>query len=147
MAADQSMPILVVTDNQTTVCIITNLLKQIGYASIDVAASSAAALGKTRGKNYRLVIADWRLQQTPGRDVLAEIRADAQFDRAPILMLAPQSQAANIGAVLSASCHGYLFMPFNATTLQNKIDAALAAYDPFAGNGFTTPAAALLPLA
>lgn len=145
MAADQSMPILVVTDNPTTVCIVTNLLKQIGYASIDVAASAAA--GKTRDKCYRLVIADWRLQQTQGRDVLAEIRADAQFDRAPILLLAPQSQAANIGAVLSAGCHGYLFMPFNATTLQNKIDAALAAYDAFAGNGLTTPAAALLPLA
>jgi len=144
MAADQSMPILVVADYQTTVCIVTNLLKQIGYACIDVAASGPAALGKMRNKSYGLVIADWRLQQSPRGEVLAEIRAGAQFDRTPILMLAPQSQAAHVGAVLAAGCDGYLFMPFNAATLQNTIDATIAAHPGFAGSGLTTQADALL---
>jgi two-component system chemotaxis response regulator CheY len=145
MAPDRSMAILVVADYQTTVCIVTDLLRQIGYADIDVAGSAAAALAKLRGKAYGLIIADWWLEHAPASELLAEMRAGPRLDRTPVLMLAPQSQAANVAAAMAAG-GSYLFKPFNASTLQSKIEAALAAPPAVAAN-FTTPADVLLPLA
>lgn len=142
MTADRSLPILMVADYQTTVCIVTNLLRQIGHANIDVAASAAAARCRLRGKSYALVIADSALARSTGGDVVAEIRADARFERMPVLVLAPQSQAALLDAATASD--GYLFMPFNAATLRSRIGAVLAP-PPITGARLTSPAGASPP--
>ena len=48
MAIDLSMPVLVVDDHGTMICILRNLLKQIGFEDVDEAADGSAALAKMR---------------------------------------------------------------------------------------------------
>ena len=139
MTAEQYPAILVVADYQTTVCIVSNVLRQIGYADIDVVANVAAAKCKLRDKSYGLVIADSALAHNVGEDFAAEIRSGALLDGTRLLVLAPQSQKALLGPAASDS---YLFMPFNAATLQRRIAAALTLPAVVAGEPFTTSAGA-----
>ena len=66
MAVDYAMPVLVVDDYNTMVRIIRNLLRQLGFETIDEAVDGSSALAKMRQHRYGLVISDWNMQPMTG---------------------------------------------------------------------------------
>ncbi len=123
MAIDWSMPVLVVDDHGPTICILRNLLKQIGFEDIDAAADGAAALAKMRDKTYGLVIADWNSAPMTGHELLQTIRADPALAKTPFIMVTPETRTENVIAATQAGVDGCILKPFNARTLLNKIEA------------------------
>jgi two-component system chemotaxis response regulator CheY len=123
MAVDHSMPILVVDDYTTMVRIIRNLLKQIGFENVDDASDGSAALIKLRSKKYGLVISDWNMAPMTGYDLLKEVRSDPALARTPFIMVTAESKTENVIAAKKAGVNNYIVKPFNAQTLQHKIDA------------------------
>jgi two-component system chemotaxis response regulator CheY len=123
MAVDHSMPILVVDDYTTMVRIIRNLLKQIGFENVDDASDGSAALTKLRAKKYGLVISDWNMAPMTGYDLLKEVRSDPALARTPFIMVTAESKTENVIAAKKAGVNNYIVKPFNAQTLQHKIDA------------------------
>ena len=123
MAIDLSMPILVVDDYSTMIRIICNLLKQLGYQNIDNANDGATALAKMRAKRYGLVISDWNMEPMSGYDLLKEVRADAALATTPFIMITAESKTENVIAAKKAGVNNYIVKPFNAQTLQSKIEA------------------------
>jgi two-component system chemotaxis response regulator CheY len=123
MAADISMPILVVDDYKTMVRIIRNLLKQLGFQHVDDAADGTEALSKMREKKYGLVISDWNMEPMTGYELLKEVRGDTQLSRTPFIMVTAESKTENVVAAKKAGVDNYIVKPFNAQTLKSKIDA------------------------
>jgi two-component system chemotaxis response regulator CheY len=123
MAADVSMPILVVDDYKTMVRIIRNLLKQLGFQHVDDAADGTEALSKMREKKYGLVISDWNMEPMTGYELLKEVRGDTQLSRTPFIMVTAESKTENVVAAKKAGVDNYIVKPFNAQTLKSKIDA------------------------
>jgi len=123
MAVDLSMPILIVDDYHTMVRIIRNLLKQLGFQDIDEAADGSAALTKMRAKKYALVISDWNMEPMTGYDLLKEMRADPAFGKTRFIMVTAESKTENVIAAKQAGVDNYIVKPFNAQTLQHKIQA------------------------
>ena len=123
MALDRSMPILVVDDYNTMIRIIRNLLKQIGFADIDDAADGSAALARMREKKYGLVISDWNMEPMTGYELLKEVRADPGLSKTPFIMVTAESKTENVIAAKKAGVNNYIVKPFNAQTLQSKIEA------------------------
>src|SRR6266699_1841606 len=113
MAVDLSMSVLVVDDYNTTIRIIRNLLKQLGFENIDDASDGSAALNKMRTKRYGLVISDWNMEPMTGYDLLREVRADPNLATTPFIMIAAKKAGVN----------NYIVKPFNAATLKTKIEA------------------------
>jgi two-component system, chemotaxis family, chemotaxis protein CheY len=126
MAVDLSMPVLVVDDYNTMIRIIRNLLKQIGFQDIDDAADGTAALGKMREKRYGLVISDWNMEPMTGYELLKEVRLDPGLARTPFIMVTAESKTENVIAAKKAGVNNYIVKPFNAQTLQSKIEAVFA---------------------
>ena len=126
MAVDLSMPVLVVDDYNTMIRILRNLLKQLGFQDIDDAADGSAALDKMRRKKYGLVISDWNMEPMTGYDLLKEVRADVGLARTPFIMVTAESKTENVIAAKKAGVNNYIVKPFNAQTLQNKIEAVFA---------------------
>jgi two-component system chemotaxis response regulator CheY len=116
MAVDLSMPVLVVHDYPTMGSIVTNVLRQIGFAHIDGAGNGQKALRKLSAKNYGLVISDDAMAPMTGEELLRAIRARPKTARMPFLLLSSQNQAERAHIVAK---------PFNAQTLQDKIAAVL----------------------
>ena len=123
MAVDLSMPVLVVDDYSTMIRIICNLLKQLGYQNIDNANDGATALAKMRSKRYGLVISDWNMEPMSGYDLLKQVRADPQLATTPFIMITAESKTENVIAAKRAGVSNYIVKPFNAQTLQSKIQS------------------------
>jgi len=126
MAIDLSMPVLVVDDHGTMICILCNLLKQIGFEDIDAAADGSAALTKMRDKKYGLIISDWNMTPMTGCELLRRLRADPTLSQTLFIMVTPETKTENVIAAEQAGVDGYILKPFNARTLQNKIQAVLS---------------------
>ncbi|HZS65052.1 MAG TPA: response regulator [Xanthobacteraceae bacterium] len=130
MAVDLSMPILVVDDYNTMIRILRNLLKQLGFQDIDDATDGSAALTKMRQKHYGLIISDWNMEPMTGYDLLKAVRSDPSLAPTPFIMVTAESKTENVIAAKKAGVNNYIVKPFNAQTLQNKIEAVFG--DPHA---------------
>ena len=123
MAIDRNMPVLVVDDYQTMVQIIRNLLKQLGFVSVDEASDGSAALDMIRQKHYGLVISDWHMEPMTGYELLREVRADDLLSRTPFIMVTAEARTEKMIAAKKAGANNYIVKPVNAATLKSKIDA------------------------
>ncbi|PZQ16189.1 MAG: two-component system response regulator [Ancylobacter novellus] len=123
MALDHSMPVLIVDDYSTMLRIIRNLLKQIGFEDVDEATDGSAALTKMRDKKYGLVISDWNMEPMTGIELLKEVRADDSLNRTPFIMVTAEAKTENVILAKKAGVNNYIVKPFNAQTLQSKIEA------------------------
>ena len=125
MAANRSMPILIVDDYKTMLRIIRNLLKQLGFENVDEATDGAAALSKLREKGYGLVISDWNMEPMTGLQLLKEVRSDTQLRSMPFIMVTAESKKENVVTAKQAGVSNYIVKPFNAATLKLKIESVL----------------------
>jgi two-component system chemotaxis response regulator CheY len=123
MAADPSMPILVVDDYNTMIRIIRNLLRQLGFENVDDAPDGSVALAKMHDKHYSLVISDWNMEPMSGYELLKRIRSDPQLTATPFIMVTAESKTENVIAAKQAGVSNYIVKPFNADTLRTKIES------------------------
>ncbi len=122
---DTSLDVLIVDDYKTMLRIIRNLLKQIGFENVDEAADGTEALSKLRAKRYGLVISDWNMSPMTGLELLQAVRADAKLATLPFIMITAESKTENVVAAKQAGVSNYIVKPFNAETLQGKIEKVL----------------------
>ena len=122
---DTSLDVLIVDDYKTMLRIIRNLLKQIGFENVDEASDGTEALGKLRAKRYGLVISDWNMSPMTGLELLQAVRADAKLATVPFIMITAESKTENVVAAKQAGVSNYIVKPFNAETLQGKIEKVL----------------------
>lgn len=127
MAADRDTAILVVDDFSTMVRIVRTLLHRLGFRNVDAAEGGEAALQRLRERPYGLVISGWTPGRMSGLDLLRRLRADAGLRDTPFIIAAPNSRTERLVAAAKAGADGHLVKPFNGRTLQNRIEAALAA--------------------
>jgi two-component system chemotaxis response regulator CheY len=125
MAGFEDMRILVVDDYSTMRRIIRNLLNQLGYADVDEAEDGSVALQKMRSSNYNLVISDWNMEPMTGYELLKEVRADDKLKSTPFILVTAESKTENVVAARKAGVDNYIVKPFNAATLQQKINAVI----------------------
>ena len=123
MAVDLTTPVLVVDDYSTMVRIIRNLLRQLGFEHIDDANDGTEALEKMRQRKYGLVISDWNMEPMTGYDLLQQVRSDPGLSATPFIMVTAESKTENVIAAKKAGVSNYIVKPFNAQTLQSKIEA------------------------
>ncbi len=125
---DKNMPILIVDDYKTMLRIIRNLLKQLGFNNVDEATDGSAALQKMRDRSYGLVISDWNMEPMSGLQLLQEVRADAQLQTVPFIMVTAESKSENVFAAKQAGVTNYIVKPFNAATLKTKLTTAIGEF-------------------
>ena len=130
MAADLSMPILVVDDYNTMLRIIRNLLRQLGFEDVDQANDGTAALSKMRQRKYGLVISDWNMAPMTGYELLQQVRADPELGKIRFIMITAESKTENVIAAKRAGVDNYIVKPFNAQTLEHKIRAVFPDPEP-----------------
>jgi two-component system chemotaxis response regulator CheY len=122
---DKNMSILIVDDYKTMLRIIRNLLKQLGFNSVEEATDGSSALTKLRDKDFGLVISDWNMEPMSGLQLLKEVRADVKLKEIPFIMITAESKSENVIAAKEAGVSNYIVKPFNAATLKGKLTTVL----------------------
>ena len=128
MPVEKSMPVLIVDDYKTMLRIIRNLLKQLGFENVEEATDGSAALRKMRERGFGLVISDWNMEPMSGLQLLQEVRADAQLQEVPFIMVTAESKSENVVAAKQAGVTNYIVKPFNAATLKTKLTTAIGEF-------------------
>ena len=127
MAIPLSMPVLVVDDKASMRLIVSTLLRQIGFKDVEAASDGAAALGRMSERQYGLVISDWQMQPMSGYELLSSVRADPALAETRFIMVTAESKIDRVIAAKKAGVDSYIVIPFTASALRSKIEAAFEA--------------------
>jgi two-component system, chemotaxis family, chemotaxis protein CheY len=128
VAVDKSMNVLIVDDYKTMLKIVGNLLRQLGFTNIEEATDGGMALQKFAEKPYGLIISDWNMEPMSGLDLLKTIRAGANNNKVPFIMVTAESKTENVIIAKQAGVNNYIVKPFNAETLKTKISSVLGEF-------------------
>jgi two-component system chemotaxis response regulator CheY len=120
---------LVVDDFATMRRIVCNLLKELGFASIDEAEDGVVALQKLKAGGYGFVVSDWNMPNMDGLTLLRTMRADPQLRDLPVLMITGEANKQDILVAGRAGASGCISKPFTATALYVKITSIFAKLD------------------
>ena len=119
--ADNNTKFLVVDDFQTMRRIVGNLLKELGFTSVEEAEDGTRALQMLKEKKFDFVVSDWNMPNMTGIELLKHIRADAGLKHLPVLMVTAEAKKENIIEAAQAGASGYVVKPFTAATLDEKL--------------------------
>ncbi len=119
---NKNMKILVVDDFSTMRRIIKNLLKDLGFTSIQEADDGNTALPMLVQGDFDFVVTDWNMPGMQGIDLLRAIRADENLKHLPVLMVTAEAKKEQIVAAAQAGVNGYVVKPFTAATLKEKLE-------------------------
>lgn len=119
---NQGMDVLVVDDAATMRRIVKGLLRELGIKNMREAENGSAALQELRKKKADLVVSDWNMPVMNGLDMLRAIRQDNDLKTLPVLMVTAEAKKENIVEALQAGVSSYIVKPFNAKTLEEKLN-------------------------
>ncbi len=125
MALDKKIKVLIVDDFSTMRRICKHLLKQIGFTNIVEADDGTTALNVLKKEKVDLVLTDWNMPKMNGLELLKAIRKDPNLKHLPVIMVTAEALNENIIAALKAGVNNYIVKPFNAQTLEKKIEDVL----------------------
>ncbi len=123
---DHTGAVLIVDDYKTMLRIVRNLLKQINILNVSEASDGTEALSLLRSGDFSLVISDWNMTPMSGLELLQEVRSDPRLQAIPFIMITAESKSDNVIAAKKAGVSSYIVKPFNAETLQGKIEKVFA---------------------
>jgi two-component system chemotaxis response regulator CheY len=114
--------VLVVDDAATMRRILKGLLRELGIRNMREAENGSLALDELRKKKADLVVSDWNMPVMNGLDLLRAIRQDNDLKATPVLMVTAEAKKENIVEALQAGVSNYIVKPFNAKTLEEKLN-------------------------
>ena len=119
---------LVVDDFSTMRRIVMGLLKELEYTKMIDAddGSSAWKLLESGTVPVSFVITDWNMPVMDGLTLLKKIRSTPKFANLPVLMITAEAKKENIVMAAESGADGYIVKPFNASTLNDKIEKIAA---------------------
>ncbi len=104
------------------------LLKELEYTKMTDAddGSSAWKLLESGSVPVSFVITDWNVPVMDGLTLLKKIRGTPKFANLPVLMITAEAKKENIVMAAESGADGYIVKPFNASTLNDKIEKIAA---------------------
>lgn len=117
-----ALKFLVVDDFTAMRQIVRNLLKELGFTNVDEAEDGAVALSKLRGGGFEVVVSDCTMPNMDGLTLLRNVRADTALQTLPFIMITNEPRQVRLNAALRAGVTSCIVKPFNAATLQEKLD-------------------------
>ena len=120
-----SIDVLIVDDDETMLEITVNTLESLG-ASAEQAPSGLEALGMIEhrhlaGKDYNVIIIDWKMPEIDGLETIRRIRSEIDAD-VPILLMSSYDWSDIEDKAKAAGANGFVSKPLFRSTLYDKIN-------------------------
>jgi two-component system, OmpR family, phosphate regulon response regulator PhoB len=121
--------VLVAEDDEDIRLLIEIKLSQIGL-SVETVGDGEAALNAARRSTPDLVLLDVRMPRVDGFEVCRRLRALAQFEAVPIVMITGLTADYHAVTGLRAGATEYLVKPFSPRELAQQVVAAMHRHSP-----------------
>ncbi len=117
---------LVVDDSSTIRLAATATLRSLGFVAVASVPTGADALALLHGRKYDLIMVDHGMPIMTGTELVAQIRADPEHCRTPIVMLTGHSEEAIVQAARAAGVTSYLLKPLCRSRLTGVLGEIFA---------------------
>jgi len=115
--------ILVVDDTKGIRFVVIKLLKELGYTNIIEAENGKMALEKitTSGSDIKLIIADIKMPEMDGLQLLQTMKALGKYNHLPIIVLSAESDKMTIVKAIDYGAKDYIIKPVEKNVLSEKL--------------------------
>jgi len=117
-----NIKVLIVDDSPTMRRILVNTVIKAGYPNLQEAEDGRDALAKMMAGKFDLLMTDWNMPNMCGLELVQAVRADANLKGIPILMVTTRNLKEDIIIAIKSGVNGYIVKPFDAKTLNAKIN-------------------------
>lgn len=128
MICSKKISILLVDDSDTMRKLIRRLLRQLDFEHIVEASDGVDAWEVLQRNTVDFIVSDWNMPRMTGIDFLRKVRESEKYGHLPFLMVTAEAQKSNVMEAIEARVSNYIVKPFNAYTLQAKIEAIFACH-------------------
>jgi two-component system, chemotaxis family, chemotaxis protein CheY len=122
MPTDKNMKILVVDDYPMARRLVKNHLVELGFHDILLAEDGEKAIEILKIVKVDFVITDRNMPEMSGMELLKIIRSTPEWKEIPVLMITAETLQKNVIEAIAAGANNYIIKPFEATTLEEKIN-------------------------
>ena len=124
----EPMDVLIVDDDETMLMTATDTLESLG-ASVEQAGNGLEALGMIEhrhlsGKDYNVIIVDWKMPEIDGIETISRIRSEIKTD-VPILLISAYDWSDIEDKAKAAGANGFVTKPLFRSTLYDKINSLI----------------------
>jgi DNA-binding response OmpR family regulator len=116
--------ILVVDDDPVILQLLTVNFEMEGFAVI-TATDGEEGLRRTRDDKPDVVISDVMMPRKSGLELVAELKADPDLARIPVLLLTARAQHTDVTGGLDAGADDYVTKPFEPLELVDRVNHLL----------------------
>lgn len=120
------LKILVVDDSPTMRRILVNTVQKAGYSKIQEAVDGKDALAKLLAGDFDLLMTDWNMPNMSGLELVVAVRQESKLKSMPILMVTTRNMKEDIVNAIKMGVNGYIVKPFDAKTLNAKIQEIIS---------------------
>lgn len=122
-ARDRAL-VLVVDDERDILELVTRRLEQAGY-EVHTADRGERALELVKRIKPDIIVLDVRMPGMNGYEVTRQIRADAETEGIPVLLLSASVRKDEVSEGFAAGANDYLVKPFRPEELNDRVRALL----------------------
>jgi DNA-binding response OmpR family regulator len=112
--------VLVVDDDPVIQKLLKVNFEMEGYEVLS-AADGAEGLDQAKSGNPDIIILDVMMPKMNGLEVLAALKADAETDTIPVILLSAKAQAGDVQAGLDRGANAYVTKPFDPLDLLDRV--------------------------
>jgi len=119
-----ALSVLVIDDQEFVRRIVTTMLEQIGFGTIETCNDGAEALEKVEGTKPDLIICDLNMKPMDGLSFLSHLRRDldGKVRTVPVIILTGEISAELVGRASTLGCDFFLLKPVVPKKFKEKID-------------------------
>ena len=113
--------ILIIDDHPTMLTMLRQILKQLGFDTIEEAETAERALEILGLGDVRMIFTDLGLPGMSGIELIRQIRQDHATHHLPVIVLSGISEQETVMEALKAGADGFIVKPCSADTIKEKL--------------------------
>lgn len=114
---------LVVDDSRAIRMFIIRMLRELGFDDCTEAGHGVEALARLDEFGLPdVMLVDWNMPEMDGLELIRAVRADPDRCRLPIVMVATETEVAQVVRALAAGASEYVMKPFTKELISDKLD-------------------------
>ena len=113
---------MVIDDSRAMRTILSRMLKEIGFETLDAVNGKAALEALQAGTRVPdLALVDWNMPEMNGFEFVQALRALHAFDSMRVMMVTTEADMSNVVKALEAGANEYLMKPFTKEAVTEKL--------------------------
>lgn len=112
---------LVVDDSAATRFILSKMLKELGFESVQAAHGKEALTRLGDHGDCELALVDWNMPEMNGLEFIQALRTNHAYDNLKVVMVTTETEMMQVVRALEAGANEYIMKPFTKEMVADKM--------------------------